>query len=113
MPVEPKNGYSISFDDDEDLQKTEAGTQIRNITREGVPSISVAFQCNESMLAEMHNLKKQLSLTVKYYDSTSTATDKLETDVMFITSYKEEMLADTDDRGIWGVTFDLEDLGSV
>ncbi len=113
LPVEPSKGYEIYFSDYDRTDQTEAGTTVREVTRLNIPSISVVFQCDAEMLKEMRSYKNKPSVTVKYYDVTSASEDQLSTDSMYVTNYKEVMLADTNDGGIWKVTFDLEDLGDV
>lgn len=111
LPVEPGKGYSISLSDYDRTSQTEAGTTVREVTRIDIPSISVSFDCDKEMLKEMRSYKSKSSVTVKYFDPFET--DELKEDLMYITNYKEQMLADTKDGGFWKISFDLEDLGNV
>ena len=111
LPVEPDKGYTISLGDYEQVDKTEAGTSVRNLTRTGIPSISVGFQCNRSMLITLRNLRNLLSVDVFYYDPT--AGNDLRYDLMYITNYNEKFIADIEGGGIWSVSFNLEDLDYV
>lgn len=116
LPVEPGKGYTINLGDYEQIDKTEAGTTVRNLTRTGIPSISVKLSCNKQMLQNLRNLKKSLSLDVKYYDpdkDTDENGNNLANNLMYMTGYSEKMLADTKDGGIWDVSFSLEDLEDV
>lgn len=116
LPVEPKRGYDLSLTDSEQVVETEAGTFIRSVYRDGVPTISVGFWCDLEMLQQMRAFKNQTSVTVRYFDPLATADsqgDRLVTELMYVTSYKESLEADTADGGIWSVKFNLEDLSYV
>lgn len=109
LPVEPHKGYEVDFKNYEVINNTEAGTKTRNLVRSGIPTISVNLECDKVMLTDMRRYNKQLSLDVFYYSPYNV----LEHEIMFMTNYREKMLADTTDGGIWGVSFVLEDLESV
>ena len=111
LPVEPRKGYSLSLSDYDRTSQTEAGTTVREVTRADIPSISVTFDCDKEMLTEMRGYKSKASVSVKYFDPSET--NELKDDLMYVTNYKEQMLADTRDGGIWKISFDLEDLGDV
>lgn len=111
LPVEPGKGYSLSLSDYDRTSQTEAGTTVREVTRADIPSISVTFDCDKEMLIEMRGYKSKASVAVKYFDPSET--NELKNDLMYVTNYKEQMLADTKDGGIWKISFDLEDLGDV
>lgn len=109
LPVEPHKGYEVDFDDYQSVNKTEAGTSIRDLVRGNIPRITVNFQCNREMLQDMRRYKNAVSLNVYYYSPYKI----MEHNIMFVSSYKEKLLADTNDGGIWQVGFVLEDLESV
>ena len=116
LPVEPKNGYTLDLNDAELVKETEAGTYRRTVYRNGIPSIKVSFGCDLEMMQTMRGFKNETSVTVRYFDPLATADsqgDMLVTELMYVTNYKEKMLADTADGGIWTVSFDLEDLSYV
>ena len=112
LPVEPGKGYDIGISDYDRTTKTEAGTTFREVTRTDIPTISVSFNCDRSMLQEMRAYRRKPSVVVDYFDPTNNGTD-LKKNLMYITQYKETMLADTQDGGIWKVSFSLEDLEDV
>ena len=95
----------------DNVNKTEAGTSIREVTRVDIPSISVSFDCDAEMLRDMRKYKSKPSVLVEYYDPSKSG--DLSEDEMYVKGYSEQMLADTDDGGIWRVKFSLEDLGNV
>lgn len=109
LPVEPHKGYEVDFDDYQSVNKTEAGTSTRDLVRGNIPRITVNFQCNREMLQDMRRYKNAVSLNVYYYSPYKI----MEHNLMFVTNYKEKLLADTNDGGIWQVGFVLEDLESV
>ena len=116
LPVEPKNGYTLDLNDAELVKETEAGTYRRTVYRNGIPSIKVSFGCDLELMQTMRGFKNETSVTVRYFDPLATADsqgDMLVTELMYVTNYKEKMLADTADGGIWTVSFDLEDLSYV
>lgn len=109
LPVEPHKGYEVDFNDYQSVNQTEAGTSIRDLVRGDIPRITVNFQCNREMLQNMRRYKNSVSLDVYYYSPYKI----MEHDIMFVSNYKEKLLADTNDGGIWQVGFILEDLESV
>ena len=111
LPVEPEKGYTLSLQDSDSINQTEGGTTVRDIVRMNIPSISVSFDCDKEMLLEMRSYKVEPSLDVEYFDPVES--NELQKDSMYVTNYSEKMLADTEDGGIWRVTFNLEDLGNV
>lgn len=111
LPVEPEKGYTLSLQDSDSTNQTEGGTTVRDIVRMNIPSISVSFDCDKEMLLEMRSYKVEPSLDVEYFDPVES--NELQKDSMYVTNYSEKMLADTEDGGIWRVTFNLEDLGNV
>lgn len=108
IPVEPSKGYNISIGDYEQVDKTEAGTSVRNLSRSGIPSISVMLRCDKQMVRLYRQLRKRLSLDVYYYDPEGV--NDLKYDLMYMTNYNEKFIADIKGGGIWEVTFNLEDL---
>lgn len=116
LPVEQKHGMDVSLSDGEIVKETEAGTFKRSIYRSNIPSISVKFWCDLEMLQQMREYKDETSVTVRFFDPTQEADnngDRLKTETMYVTNFKQKMLADTDDGGFWEVSFDLEDLRDV
>lgn len=109
LPVEPHKGYEVDFKNYENVNKTEAGTTVRDLVRSGIPIISVNMECDKYMLTNMRRYNQQISLDVYYFSPYNV----LEHNIMYMSSYKEKMLADTNDGGIWSVSFILEDLESV
>lgn len=109
LPVEPNKGYTLNLTDYDRKNTTEAGTVVREVTRLDIPSISVTLECDAEMLKEMRGYKSKSSVAVNYFNPST----GLSLDTMYVDGYKETMLADTEDGGIWKVEFNLEDLGDV
>ncbi len=70
LPVK-RDDYTVSYKDviSDDGGTTEAGTTIRSVIREGVPSISVSFTVSESMLVTLRALKSQSSDITSLYET--------------------------------------------
>ncbi len=116
LPVEPKRGMDITLSDGEVVGETEAGTFKRSVYRTDIPSISVKFWCNLEMLQQMRSFKDETSVTVRFFDpmqDEDSNGDTLKSELMYVTGFKQKMLADTSDGGFWEVSFDLEDLRDV
>ena len=89
---------------------TEAGTTIRDVIREGVPSISVSLPVSLSWLKRLRRLKKEPYLDVEWMDP---ETGELSTGIMYMDGFKVSLEHDTSAGGLWTVSFSLEDLDDV
>ena len=69
VPVK-KDDYTVSYNDvvSEGSGTTEAGTVIRDVIREGVPSISVNLDVTVAWLKKLRAYKKLPSITVRWLD---------------------------------------------
>lgn len=63
-----KGSYKLGYTDEESLNKSEAGTVIREMIREGVLKISVSTYADDEWVQKFRAYKALDSLTVKYYD---------------------------------------------
>ena len=92
LPVQ-KDDYSVDYSDvvADSGGVTEAGTTIRDVIREGVPSISVSIPVSLTWLKKLRKMKKE-----PYMDS-----------------FKVSLEHDTRSGGLWTVSFSLEDLNDV
>ena len=109
LPVEPKTGYELNLGNYEYIATTEAGTTVRDLVRSGIPSISVNFYCDREMLLDMRRYNSELYVNVYFYSPYKI----LEHNLMYVKGYKEKLIADTPDGGIWEVAFGLADLENV
>lgn len=111
IPVQ-KDDYSIDYTDvvADSGGVTEAGTTIRDVIREGVPSISVQIPVSASWLKTLRKLKKEPSLNVEWLDP---ETGELSSGIMYMDGFKVSLEHDTSGGSLWMVSFSLEDLDDV
>ncbi|MGL5561498.1 MAG: hypothetical protein ACRDCN_02595 [Tannerellaceae bacterium] len=86
--------------------ETEAGTTQRDVVRTGVVSISVSFAVSPSWLKMLTVFSKQTNIEVSYFD---TALLELKETEMFITGFKAKLYKDTSYKGLWNVSFTLNE----
>lgn len=86
--------------------ETEAGTVQRDVVRAGVVNISVSFSVSPSWLKRLTAYSKLPKLTVQYFDTEELALKETE---MYITSFKAELYKDTSYKGLWTVSFMLNE----
>lgn len=86
LPVQ-KDDYSIDYSDvvADSGGVTEAGTTIRDVIREGVPSISVSLPVSASWLKRLRKMKKEPYLNVEWLDP---ETGELTTGTMYMDGFK-------------------------
>ena len=111
LPVQ-KDDYSIDYNDviADSGGVTEAGTTIRDVIREGVPSISVTLPVSAAWLKKLRAMKKEPYLNVEWMDP---ETGELSSGIMYIDGFKVSLKHDTSGGGLWMVSFSLEDLSDV
>ncbi len=111
LPVQ-KDDYSIDYTDvvADSGGITEAGTTIRDVIREGVPSISVTIPVSASWLKRLRKLKKEPYLNVEWLDP---ETGELSSGIMYMDGFKVSLKHDTSGGSLWNVSFSLEDLDDV
>ena len=111
LPVQ-KDDYSVDYSDvvADSGGVTEAGTTIRDVIREGVPSISVTLPVSAVWLKRLRKMKKEPSLDVEWLDPD---TGELSSGTMYMDGFKVSLKHDTSTGGLWMVSFSLEDLDDV
>ena len=111
LPVQ-KDDYSVDYSDvvADSGGVTEAGTTIRDVIREGVPSISVTLPVSAAWLKRLRKMKKEPSLDVEWLDPD---TGELSSGTMYMDGFKVSLKHDTSAGGLWMVSFSLEDLDDV
>ena len=111
LPVQ-KDDYSVDYSDvvADSGGVTEAGTTIRDVIREGVPSISVSIPVSLTWLKKLRKMKKEPYLNVEWFDPD---TGELSSGTMYMDSFKVSLEHDTRSGGLWTVSFSLEDLNDV
>lgn len=102
------DSYSVDYRDIEADTggETEAGTIQRDIVRHRVASISVEFSCSPKLVKTLSSLSKQSNLKVKYLD---TETLSLKDAEMYMEGFKVKLIKDTSYKGLWEVSFSLEE----
>ena len=111
LPVQ-KDDYSIDYNDviADSGGVTEAGTTIRDVIREGVPSISVTLPVSAAWLKKLRAMKKEPYLNVEWMDP---ETGELSSGIMYMDGFKVSLKHDTSGGGLWMASFSLEDLSDV
>ena len=111
LPVQ-QDDYSIDYNDviADSGGVTEAGTTIRDVIREGVPSISVTLPVSAAWLKKLRAMKKEPYLNVEWMDP---ETGELSSGIMYMDGFKVSLKHDTSGGGLWMVSFSLEDLSDV
>lgn len=111
LPVQ-KDDYSVDYSDvvADSGGVTEAGTTIRDVIREGVPSISVTIPVSLTWLKKLRKLKKEPYLDVQWLDP---ETGELSSGTMYMDGFKVSLEHDTSTGSLWTVSFSLEDLDDV
>jgi hypothetical protein len=106
-----KGSYKLGYTDEEALNKSEAGTVIREMIREGVLKISVSTYADDEWAQKFRAYKALDSLTVKYYDPAELDFVEFEG---YITNFACDLYkGDVDDsegyenKTFWTVSFDI------
>ncbi len=102
------DSYDISLSDVEADSggETEAGTTQRDVIRAGVVKISVSFSVSPNWLKKLTAYSKLSKLTVRYFDTQELETKETE---MYISGYKASLEKDTSYKGLWTVSFTLNE----
>ena len=87
--------------------ETEAGTTQRDVVRTGVVTIAVAFSVSAAWLARLTAFSKQEKIVVQYFDTESLALKETE---MYVAGFKAKLYKDTSKKGLWTVSFTLNEL---
>ena len=87
--------------------ETEAGTTQRDVVRTGVVTIAVAFSVSAAWLARLTAFSKQEKIAVQYFDTEELALKETE---MYVTGFKAKLYKDTSKKGLWTVSFTLNEL---
>ena len=87
--------------------ETEAGTTQRDVVRSGVVTISVSFSVSPNWLKKLTAYSKMAKITVQYFD---TETLELKETEMYISGFKAALKKDTSYKGLWTVSFTLNEM---
>jgi hypothetical protein len=86
--------------------ETEAGTVQRDVVRIGVVTIVVSFSVSPAWLKRLTAYSKQDKIAVQYFDTKDLALKETE---IFITDFKAKLYKDTSYKGLWTVSFTLNE----
>ena len=110
------NGTALPLPDSYDLDlsdveadssgETEAGTTQRDVVRTGVVKISVSFSVSPKWLKQLTAYSKRPKLTVQYFDTENLSQKETE---MYISGFKAKLKKDTSYKGLWTVSFTLNE----
>ncbi len=106
LPLPDSYDMSLSSVEADSSGETEAGTTQRDVIRAGVVSISVSFSVSQKWLGILTAYSKKPKIAVEYFDTENLALKKTE---MFIDGYKAKLEKDTSYKGLWTVSFTLNE----
>ena len=86
--------------------ETEAGTIQRDVVRQGVVNISLAYSVTVKWLQRLTAYSKKDKLDVEYFDTESAEMKSTE---MYIDGFKAKLEKDTPYKGLWTVSFVLKE----
>ena len=104
-----KGSYKLSYEDEQAINKSEAGTKMREVIREGVPKISVSTYALDEWYQKFRQYKAEDSIEVSYYDPDTLA---YATFTAYITNFSCDLQwADVKTEGtsksLWKISFDI------
>lgn len=102
------DSYDIDLSDVEadSSGETEAGTTQRDVVRSGVVKIAVSFSVSPAWLKRLTAYSKLPKITVLYFDPEDLEQKETE---MYISGYKAKLEKDTSYKGLWTVSFTLNE----
>lgn len=106
LPLPVSYDLSLSDVEADSGGETEAGTIQRDIVRSGVAKISVSFQVSPEWLKTLSAMRKLPKLSVAFFN---TETMTRETREMYIDGFKSSLAHDTGRKGLWKVSFELNE----
>lgn len=106
LPLPDSYDVDLSTVEADTTGETEAGTTQRDVVRQGVVGISVSFSVSAAWLKRLTAYSKQDKLTVRYFDTETLDISEAE---MYITGFKAKLEKDTSRKGLWSVSFNLNE----
>lgn len=100
--------YQESYTDDDNVNKSEAGTNLRAVTRTHIPTISVAYKCTEVDKAFLDECDKASSLTCSLWTEDDSGME-IEWDC-WMSNYTPELISEDRYHRYYKVSFKLNDL---
>ena len=113
LPLPDSYDLDISDVEADSSGETEAGTTQRDVVRTGVISIAVSFSVSPRWLKILTAYSKKPKIAVKYFDTEELnlkdAELELKNTEMYITGFKAKLEKDTSYKGLWTVSFTLNE----
>ena len=106
LPLPDSYEVTLSAVEAESSGETEAGTTQRDVVRQGVVNITVAFSVTARWLRALTAYSKEDKLAVEYFD---TETAEMKSTEMYIEGFKAKLEKDTSYKGLWTVAFTLKE----
>ena len=106
LPLPDSYEVTLSVVEADTSGETEAGTMQRDVVRQGVVNIAVAFSVTAKWLKVLTGYSKQDKLSVDYFD---TETAELKNTEMYVEGFKAKLEKDTSYKGLWTVSFTLKE----
>ena len=106
LPLPDSYEVTLSAVEADSSGETEAGTTQRDVVRQGVVNISVAFSVTAKLLKALTGYSKEDKLSVEYFD---TETAEMKSTEMYIDGFKAKLEKDTSYKGLWTVSFILKE----
>ena len=106
LPLPDSYEVTLSAVEADSSGETEAGTTQRDVVRQGVVNISVAFSVTAKWLKMLTSYSKEDKLDVEYFD---TETAEMKSTEMYIEGFKAKLEKDTSYKGLWTVSFKLKE----
>ena len=98
-----KDGYTLSIQNKEVRNETEAGTIIRDVKRLGVPHLSVSCPVDETWYKKLLSVNNTATVTVKYFDPSVLA---LATFSGFVENLSFDLITNHT-KSYWKATFEV------
>lgn len=106
LPLPDSYDMDLSDVEADSSGETEAGTKQRDVVRTGVVSISVSFSVSSKWLRILTAYSKKPKISVWYFDTEELTQKNTQ---MYITGFKAKLEKDTSYKGLWTVSFILNE----
>lgn len=106
LPLPDSYDVSLEAVEADSGGETEAGTIQRDVVRQGVVTISLAYSVTVKWLKKLTAYSKEDKLEVAYFDPESAEMKSTE---MYMDGFKAKLKKDTSYKGLWEVSFTLKE----
>lgn len=101
--------YKTTFQNVDNVNVSEAGTNLRAVTRTGIRKMHVEYKCTAAEEAKLEGYSQLTSLTAKYYDEVE---EKLEEWPCWMSDFTSSLEVEDNATRFYKVSFNLNDLES-